>query len=179
MKVHCRVCGARFEAKRSTARFCGPACRKRQGRRDGVTQVRVDDFLTANFVTLNVVENKGEILAKIDEFPVFATRYFEVRRLADEAPEIGSGLGRVFVLAEIGDQHGAEAFDSVTIFSPAGGAVATIGRTIWRSLRPRLIDEYDLDRMRQLLSEDRHTAWERHRARRSVTFDEAPEAVMS
>src|SRR5262249_42588166 len=58
--------------------------------------------------------------------------------------------------AETEDRHGAEAFAAVTVFSPASGGVATIGRNIWRSLRPRQIDDFNRDRMRLLLAEDRH-----------------------
>jgi hypothetical protein len=33
MKVSCAACGKPFDAQRKTARYCGPACRKRKQRR--------------------------------------------------------------------------------------------------------------------------------------------------
>jgi hypothetical protein len=180
----CLACGTFFQAKRASAKFCGNTCRQRVHRWDrasdaravgagAVTELREGDCLPAKNVTLDAVGTKGEILAEIDGFPVLDSRYFEVRGLADEAPDIGSGLRRVFVLAEVEDRHGAAAFASVTIFSPASGAVATIARSIWRDLRPRLIDDFDRDRMRRLLAEDRNAAWNQHRAHRPETEREA------
>jgi hypothetical protein len=35
MRVRCSACGKPFEAERSTAKFCGATCRKRQSRKAG------------------------------------------------------------------------------------------------------------------------------------------------
>ena len=94
MEVTCAGCGIEFEGKRSTAKYCGPTCRKRGQRRGGpVVAVDQGDELEPVPAAVGLVESYREALAEADRLNTpLGQHVLTLAQKMTGAFETGSGI---------------------------------------------------------------------------------------